>query len=354
MEEGDTRDVASHRVRRSLTGALIATTVVTTASLIPAPAGADPVLPNTASEATRQLAQLNHEAERLTEEYKHAQDQLVARRGDLDKARGDFDTAKRQADEALAKQAEYRSHVDKLAAASFQGARFNQLSALLVSDSPQDFLDQMSALDILATDNKQQIDSLNALIGQAARMQRAAEDAQVRAVTAEQQAAQVEADIKRRKDEMDQQIRLVQDRYNQLTGRDRSDLRGGGRTNFPPVGGSGIAVKALNSALSKQGSPYVWAAEGPSRFDCSGLVYWSYLQHGRTLPRSSRSQATAGSPVSTSAMQPGDLLFFYSPISHVGIYVGGGEMVHAPQSGDVVKVASIGQMPLTAVRRIGD
>lgn len=328
--------------------------MVVLTALIPAQAGADPELPDTASEATRQLAELNREAERLTEEYKHAQDELTARRGDLDVARVDYDTARRQADEALAKQAEYREQVDKLAAASFQGARFNQLSALLVSDSPQDFLDQMSALDLLASDNKQQIDSLTTLIGQAARMQRAAEEAQTRATTAEQQAAQVEAELKRRKDEMDRQIKLVRDRYNELTGQDRTDLTSSGRTNYPAVAGSSIAVKALNSALSKQGSPYQWAAEGPNAFDCSGLVYWSYLQHGRTLPRSSRSQATMGSPVSTSAMQPGDLLFFYSPISHVGIYVGGGEMVHAPQSGDVVKVAPFGRMPLTAVRRIGD
>lgn len=346
--------MASHRIRRTMFGALLATSMVALPSLIPAPAGADPVLPSTASEATRQLAELNREAERLTEEYKHAQDELAARRGDLDSARVDYEAAKRQADEALAKQAEYRTQVDKLAAASFQGARFNQLSALLVSDSPQDFLDQMSALDILASDNKQQIDSLNALIGQAARAQRTAEEAQVRATTAEQQAAQVEAGLKQRKEEMDRQIALVQQRYNQLTGQDRTDLAGSGRTDYPAVAGSTIAVKALNSALTRQGMPYRWASEGPSSFDCSGLVYWSYLQHGRTLPRSSRSQSTSGSPVSTSAMQPGDLLFFYSPVSHVGIYVGGGEMVHAPQSGDVVKVAPFNNMPLTAVRRILD
>jgi cell wall-associated NlpC family hydrolase len=337
-----------------MAGTLLSTSVVVLAGLIPAPAGAQPELPSTASEATRQLAELNHEAERLTEEYLHAQDNLAARRGDLDHARGDFETARRQADEALAMQAEVRNQVDKLAAASFQGARFNQLSALLVSDSPQDFLDQMSALDILASDNKQQIDSLTALIGQAARMQRAAEEAQARAATAEQQAAQVEADLKRRKEDMDRQIKLVRDRLNQLTSQDRAALTSVGRTNVSAVAGSSIAVKALNSALSKQGSPYQWASEGPSSFDCSGLVYWAYLQHGRTLPRSSASQATMGSPVSTSALQPGDLLFFYSPISHVGMYVGGGEMVHAPQSGDVVKVAPFGSMPLNTVRRIGD
>jgi len=336
-----------------MVGGLLSTSIVVLASLIPAPAGADPDLPSTASEATRQLADLNHEAERLTEDYKHAQDELADRRVDLDKARTDFDVAKRQADEALAMQADHRNQVDKLAAASFQGARFNQLSALLVSDSPQDFLDQMSALDILASDNKQQIDSLNALIGQATKMQRAAEEAQARAVTAEQQAAQVEADLKQRKIDMDRQIKLVRDRYNQLTSQERTVLASGGRTNVAPVAGSAIAVQALNSALSKQGSPYVWGAEGPNSFDCSGLVYWSYLQHGRTLPRSSQSQSTIGSPVSRSAMQPGDLLFFYSPVSHVGIYVGGTDMVHAPQSGDVVKVASFASMPLTAIRRIG-
>jgi cell wall-associated NlpC family hydrolase len=337
-----------------MVGGLLSTSIVVFASLIPAPAGADPDLPDTASEATRQLAELNHEAERLTEEYKHAQDELAARRGELDKAHADYEVAKRQADEALALQAEYRSQVDKLAAASFQGARFNQLSALLVSDSPQDFLDQMSALDILASDNKQQIDSLNALIAQATEMQRVAQEAEGRAATAEQQAAQVEADLKRRKDDMDRQIKLVRDRYNQLTSQERTVLTSGGRTDQTAVAGSSIAVRALNSALGKQGSPYVWAAEGPSSFDCSGLVYWAYLQHGRTLPRSSQSQSTTGSAVSRSAMQPGDLLFFYSPVSHVGIYVGGGEMVHAPQSGDVVKVAPYSSMPLTAVRRISD
>jgi peptidoglycan DL-endopeptidase CwlO len=338
--------------RRFVQGAFAAVAVVTAVSVIPAPAGADPELPSTASEAVRQLAELNQQAEQLTEEYHLARDQLNARRGELGKARGDYDAAKVKADEARAREAEFRVQVDKLAAASFQGIRFNQLSALLVSESPQEFLDQMSVLDLLATDNKRALDALAATVAETEAAEREANDATGRAQTAEQQAVQLEADIAHRKAELERRQAEVQRRYNQLTGIDRAILRGGGVTDFLAPPASGAAGKAMRVALQQQGKPYRWSAEGPGSFDCSGLVYFSYSQIGITLPRSSRSMSGVGALVPRSAIQPGDLLFFYSPVSHVGISVGGTLMVHAPQSGDVVKVASWGHMPLTAVRRI--
>jgi peptidoglycan DL-endopeptidase CwlO len=338
--------------KRFIQGALAAITVVTTVSLLPAPAGADPDLPSTASEAVKQLAELNKQAEQLTEEYHLATDQLNARRAELSTAQADISTAKAKADEAKAKEAEFRGQVDKLANASFQGVRFTQLSALLVSQSPQDFLDQMSALDLLASDNKAALDSLAAVVRETEAAERAAADANNRAVTAEQQAAQLQADVAARKNDMDQRIALVKQKYNQLTGADRAVLRGGGTTTFAAPPASGVAGEAMRIALQQQGKPYVWAAEGPNSFDCSGLVYYSYQRLGITLPRSSRSMSTVGAPVPRSAIQPGDLLFFYSPVSHVGISVGGTQMVHAPQSGDVVKVADWSHMPLTAIRRI--
>jgi cell wall-associated NlpC family hydrolase len=338
--------------RRFVQGALAAIAMITTVSLLPAPANADPDLPSTASEAVKQLAELNKQAEQLTEEYHLATDQLNARRAELSTAQADIGTAKAKADEARAKQAQFRDQVDKLATASFQGARFNQLSALLVSQSPQDFLDQMSALDLLAADNKLALDSLTAVVRDTETAEKAATDATNRAAAAEQQAAQLQADVAARKAEMDQRLAVVRQKYNQLTGADRAVLRSGGSTSFPAPPASGIAGEAMRIALQQQGKPYVWAAEGPNSFDCSGLVYYSYQRLGISLPRSSRSMSTVGAPVPRSAIQPGDLLFFYSPVSHVGISVGGTQMVHAPQSGDVVKVADWSHMPLTAIRRI--
>ena len=349
--------MSSHRVRRSLPkrlvpAAIAAIAVATAVSLVPAPASADPELPSTASEAVKQLAELSRQAEQLTEEYHLARDELAARQAELATAQTDFGAAAAKAEEARVRQDEFRGQVDRLANASFQGARFNQLSALLVSSSPQDFLDQMSALDLLATDNRMALDSLASVVRETEEAEKAANDATARAQAAEQQAAQIEADIAQRKADLEKRQAEVRQRYNQLTGGDRATLRGSGVTNFPPPPASGVAGEAMRIALQQQGKPYQWAAEGPGAFDCSGLVYYSYQRIGITLPRSSRSQASAGVAVPRSAIQPGDLLFFYSPISHVGISVGGNQMVHAPQSGDVVKVASWENMPLATIRRI--
>ncbi|WP_343101365.1 NlpC/P60 family protein [Romboutsia sp. MSSM.1001216sp_RTP31141st1_G3_RTP31141_220114] len=105
--------------------------------------------------------------------------------------------------------------------------------------------------------------------------------------------------------------------------------------------GSGKASKLINIAKSKLGSPYVWGATGPNKFDCSGLTSWCYKQIGINIPRTSREQGVAGKYVSKANLQPGDLVFFNNPISHVGMYIGNGQMIHAPKPGDVVKIVSI-------------
>ncbi|MCF6734957.1 C40 family peptidase, partial [Blastococcus sp. KM273129] len=111
-----------------------------------------------------------------------------------------------------------------------------------------------------------------------------------------------------------------------------------------PSGGSGAAQTAVNTAMAQIGDPYVWAAAGPDAFDCSGLMQYAYAAAGISLPHSSRMQSTMGTPVPLSALQPGDLLFYYSPVSHVGMYIGNGQMVHASTYGVPVKVASINSM----------
>jgi peptidoglycan DL-endopeptidase CwlO len=94
-------------------------------------------------------------------------------------------------------------------------------------------------------------------------------------------------------------------------------------------------------AKSRLGCRYVWGGSGPNTFDCSGLTMWSYRRIGISLPHSSREQINSGQRVSRKDLQPGDLVFFGSPIHHVGMYVGGGEMIEAPYTGARVRIVSM-------------
>jgi cell wall-associated NlpC family hydrolase len=120
-----------------------------------------------------------------------------------------------------------------------------------------------------------------------------------------------------------------------------SETSGGGAIVPPSGTGSGAA----DAALSQLGVAYVWAGSSPGGgFDCSGLVMWAYAQVGVSLPHNASAQHGSGTPVDRSALQPGDLVFFDGD-GHVGIYIGGGQFVHAPHTGDVVKVSNLDGYP---------
>ncbi|HKR49910.1 MAG TPA: NlpC/P60 family protein [Pseudonocardiaceae bacterium] len=344
----------SHRLTRSAAAAITAAVAVLVV-LIPTPAAADPNPPGDTPTATQRLAELNRQAEMLTERWHYARDQLHARRADLERARADVTAAAASGERARTVEGQYRGQVDRLTNASFQGARLNRLSALLVSDSPEEFLDQMSALDTLAVDNKQALDRLAGAVAQARQAEQAATDAASRAGQAERDAARLEGDLTRSRAEMDRQIQVVEQRLAALNREERDAYTAGGRINFPiNLVGTGAAVRAARAALSKQGSPYVWGGDGPITFDCSGLVKWAFAQAGVSgLPHSSQEQARMGRSIARSQLRPGDLIALYSPISHIGIYVGDGFYVNAPQSGDVVKVVGVPWRDVTAMSRIG-
>ena len=122
--------------------------------------------------------------------------------------------------------------------------------------------------------------------------------------------------------------------------------------NLPSVSGrAGLAIQAAQGQL---GVSYRYATSKPGvSFDCSGLTHYAWGEAGVYLPRNSRAQAAATPRVPAATAQPGDLIFYYSPISHVGIYVGGGQLIHAPNSGTVVKVSSVSWGKVTAVGRPG-
>jgi cell wall-associated NlpC family hydrolase len=122
----------------------------------------------------------------------------------------------------------------------------------------------------------------------------------------------------------------------------------------PAAAPNQVAQTAVDTALAQQGKPYAWGGAGPSSFDCSGLVQYAYAAAGVSLPHSSSMQSTLGTPVSLADLQPGDLVFFYSPVSHVAMYIGNGQIVHASTAGQPVKVVSLDSMSayINSARRI--
>jgi len=288
-------------------------------------------------------------------------------------------------DQADAVVAQFQRKVDAFANASFQGARLTDLTVLLTAVSPEDYLDQASSLSQVATDQQATLTgalaarkvaddaklAAQASEGQAAAAKRAADQA-----TADAEAARVALDTG--KAQLDAEIATYQLAFAQLSAADISSAVAGAEAanldaasqarqaeqaaqrdraglasdaaplNFgaeysawaaqhAPNVQAGIAVAA---ALSRQGLPYVWAAEGPDTFDCSSLMMWAWAQAGVTIPRNSAAQA--GLPeVPLDQLQIGDLVTFYSPVSHVGMYVGDGKVLHASMPGVPIKVVEL-------------
>ncbi len=135
----------------------------------------------------------------------------------------------------------------------------------------------------------------------------------------------------------------------------KSRTSSGGKKSTTPVADvpdSAVGGSVIDVAMRYMGVPYVWGGSSPSGFDCSGFTLYVYGKVGVSLPHSSRAQFNVGVPVSRSQLQPGDLVFFGSPIHHVGLYVGNGNMIHAPHTGSSVRINSIDRSNYTGARRI--
>ena len=121
-----------------------------------------------------------------------------------------------------------------------------------------------------------------------------------------------------------------------------------------PAAPTPAAQKAVDTAMDQRGKPYEYGGAGPDSYDCSGLTMYAWNAAGVRLPHSAKQQSTMGTAVARDQLQPGDLVFFYSGPSHVGIYVGNDQVVHAPESGDVVKVSDIDAIgSYHSARRVG-
>lgn len=301
----------------------------------------------TVSEVKKQVKKLRQQADEAAEDYVETQEKLKSTKVKLKAAKKDY--KKQTARVKLLKE-----QVGLLAAETYRRGELSTLE-LLLSDDPESALSQAGYLPSLSerqstalsslTDAQQAlIDSQKSMKQQLKTIKKSKVKMKKAKEKAEERLAQAEAEL----DTLEASQRAAADVS--LYGGSESTDPEGDCASGAAAAPSTAAATAINYACAQLGDAYVWAATGPDYWDCSGLTMAAYAAAGISLPHSSRLQASYGTSVSTSSLQPGDLVFFHSPISHVGIYLGGGMMVHAPSSGDVVKVASMYSTPVAAVR----
>jgi cell wall-associated NlpC family hydrolase len=317
-----------------------------------APARADPSPPPNASDTAKKLANAQREAEALTEQWHAAQDEMDVKRGEAQRADAAVGPARKAVLQAKADEERYRASVDQVVADAFQGGRLDQLNVLFTSDSPSDFVDQMTALDGFSADRLQVLDRMVQLVAVTTKAQAEADGAAARARQAADEARSAFSEIGVRKRAAEGRINEAERLLARLDPAERAARVTDEGLPVDTVLGTSKGALALKAAMTRMRRPYVWGADGPSSFDCSGLMYWAFKTVGITLPRSSSAQSQVGRPVSKDDLQPGDMVFFYTPVSHVGFYAGNGKVLNAVQTGDVVRYSDLSRMDYHSARRL--
>ncbi|MGM1077208.1 NlpC/P60 family protein [Streptomyces sp. H28] len=303
------------------------------------PAGAAPH-----DDARTEVDRLYEEAERATEAYNEADERADTLRAQV-----------RTAQDDLARQQErvnsMRDALGSLAGAQYRSGGLDPSLELLLSEDPEDYLDKASVLDRVSTRQA----------GRLRELQKALRTlAQDRAETT-RKLGELERSRKAvagHKKTVERKLAAARRLLNSLPDDARAAYdraTRSGRTGLPGPGGeaaSGRAAAAVAAARSALGKPYVWGANGPSGFDCSGLTQWSYAQAGVAIPRTSQAQRHAGRQIPLSEARPGDLVVYRSDASHVGMYVGNGQVIHAPYPGAPVRHDPVGMMPVSSVTRV--
>ncbi|MFF5917089.1 NlpC/P60 family protein [Streptomyces flavochromogenes] len=336
--------MASHR-RSARVTVLTAAAATAAATLGAVPASADP---GAGSAATRaRVDRLFEEAEKATEGYNRADEKADALRRTVS-----------QAQDGLARGQERINHMrgalGSVAGAQYRSGGIDPALALLLSSDPDTYLDRASALDRITARQ-------GAALGELRREQRRLSQKRSEARTALVELERSRAEVARHKRVVEGKLAEARRVLAGLTAEERADFdrasRSGGRAEeLPPVPeaapGSSRAAAAVIAARSAVGKPYVWGATGPSAFDCSGLMVWSYGKAGISLPRTSSAQRYAGRRVPLSQAQPGDLVTYRGDASHVGIYAGNGQVIHAPYPGARVRYDPVNMMSHVTVTRV--
>lgn len=301
-------------------------------ALVPAaPASANPSL----SEVERQVEALGTKLDATNEKYNAAKVDLEKVRREQKAMQTKLDAAQQKLDAAQAK-------VGEIAASAYRGNQLGMWGSLIESGSPRTFMDQLTVLEQLTLDQRGAIDAATRAKEQVAAA-KAPVDANLK------KAAALEKTLR------DQQAQLNKDLVKWKALRARLGGRGpsspGSENATYDGSASGNAEIVVRFAYAQLGKPYVFGAAGPNSYDCSGLTMAAWARAGVYLPHSASRQYRALRKVSRSNLRPGDIVLFYSDLHHNGIYIGGNRVIHAPQPGDNVKIASMNYMPYAGAVR---
>ncbi|MFC3503574.1 NlpC/P60 family protein [Micromonospora krabiensis] len=294
--------------------------------MLAAPAHAEPTVDEIEAQIDKQWEQL----EPTIEQYNKVRAQLKVNRkksADLEKKI-----------QPLALQSELAmSRVGDLASRYYIEGPSQDIGALLVSAKPSTLTEQLTMLDRLAKQERKELEGVLKV-----RAKFDSEKQKLDALIATQVKQQDELAAKKKK--IDAEIKRLEKTLPVTTVKTAA---------CPTVNGvvSAAARTAIKTACQQVGDPYVWGATGPNSFDCSGLTQYAYKAAGISLTHFTGAQWNEGKAVPRSEARPGDLVFFFSDLHHVGLYLGNDKMVHAPRAGKPVQVASINNMPVAGFRR---
>ncbi|WP_460068668.1 C40 family peptidase [Streptomyces sp. YKOK-I1] len=313
----------------------------------------------TTAQVKVKVDKLYQEAESATEQYNGAQEKATAAEQRLRTLR----------DEAARKEEKLNSAREALgtiAAAQYRSGGLDPAVQLALSDDPDEYLDGAAFAERAG-------DRQSAAVTRVRRQLREIEQLRGTARLELTSLKARKAELKEHKKTVTDKLTAARSLLSRLTAAERAriaaDLGGGtGTADRASRASSGAraplqapasapapdsrAAAAVSFAYSKLGSPYVWGATGPNAFDCSGLVLAAYRSAGVSLPRTTYAQIGVGHRVPRSELRPGDLVFFYSGITHVGLYIGNGRMIHAPNPSAPVRIAPIDEMPFAGATRV--
>ncbi|MFF8358415.1 C40 family peptidase [Streptomyces chartreusis] len=305
----------------------------------------------TPAQVKAKVDKLYQEAEAATEKYNGAKEQADAGR---QRIRNLQDQAARKTEKLNAA----REALGSMAAAQYRDGGLDPALQLALSEDPDRYLD---GAEFAERAGNRQASSVASVRKQLREIEQLRGAAQVELTSLKSR----QAELKRHKKTITGKLDSARDLLTRLTAEEQARLDDratrsstGARSALVSPGSAAAqapnarAAAAVSYAYAKLGSPYVWGATGPNAFDCSGLTQAAYREAGVSLPRTTYAQIDAGRRVSRSELRPGDLVFFYSGISHVGLYIGNGQMIHAPNPSAPVRVAPLDEMPFAGATRV--
>ncbi|MGW7274207.1 NlpC/P60 family protein [Streptomyces sp. NPDC054864] len=340
------RSLSGHTAR---TAATIALAGAATATAFDGTGHADPRLGP--AEVKAKVDALYREAEVATEKYNGAKEKA-------DNAEKSLSELRDEAARKTEKLNSAREGLGSIATAQYRSGGIDPAVQLALSSDPDQYLERAALADRADSRQAATVAGVQKQLQEIDQLRTEADGTLTRLKSRQAELSKHKKTVNGKLDSAKRLLaQLTDDQRAELTGGDRASRDAGrdgaaGPPGAPAKAPNSRASAAVSYAYNALGSPYVWGATGPNAFDCSGLTQAAYRSAGVGLPRTTYAQIAAGERIPRSQLQPGDLVFFYQGISHVGLYVGNGQMIHAPNPSAPVRLAPISQMPFAGATRV--